>query len=275
MKMSAESEQKLRELLRKKYIIQRMKEINLKRSKELFEAIFEICERGGAITNVGPEYYNSRLDLSDEAMEFVITCIICNIADSINEIVYSNTLPDDEADNKIYEEIESILRYIMMGIVGFSEKNLKMVFFKPVGVPPDAETEARIEKKIKEVRFLIHIGLIKCCKNYDPKDKETQLYISKIRECKDLFLKTQKTESKVPMMNSKQKYKVPVIDLTSEESRRIKNEILEKYKVKEFPAYLQKRLLEDYPNRKFAFLKDRSWNELSPNEKLVFKQNNP
>jgi hypothetical protein len=134
-----------------------MKEFNQK----LLSAIYGICERDGAITNVGPEYYSDFLNIPERGMEALIACIICDRAESINRKLYSNEFGGEE---KLLEYITDFLDMMAQGIVGIGEANGKLVFSKPVGLPPDSKMEKKIDNKIKSSLPIIKKVLLKSCR---------------------------------------------------------------------------------------------------------------
>jgi len=110
------------------------------------EDIFTICERDGSINNIGPDYYKDFLNMSDKALENVITCVINDRVDEINESIFSGKWKSEE---DIFKYIKNILEIIAVGIMGLNEKTGGLVFYKPVGnYPPDEETKEELNKKI-------------------------------------------------------------------------------------------------------------------------------
>jgi len=115
-------------------------------NQKILKAIFEICEREGCINKVGPEYYLDFVNYSDKEMEAVIECIVRDRAHVIRKKVQSSQWNTKE---EVYEFIISHLEMLALGILQFREKDLRLVFYKPVGEPPDEEMERKLDKRIR------------------------------------------------------------------------------------------------------------------------------
>ena len=127
-------------------------------NQNILNKIFEICERDGSITKVSRKYYVNFTEYSDEEMEAVIYCIVCDRIETINGKILSSKW---NTGQEIYDFVFLFLDMLARGILGFREKDLKLVFSKPVGDPPDEEMECKIESKIKSTKPLIDKVLYK------------------------------------------------------------------------------------------------------------------
>lgn len=115
-------------------------------NQNILKAIFEICERKGCFVKVDPEFYQSFVNYSDKEMEAVIECIVRDRAHVIRKKVESSQWNTKE---EVYEFIISHLEMVALGILQFREKDLRLVFHKPVGEPPDEEMERKLDKRIR------------------------------------------------------------------------------------------------------------------------------
>lgn len=115
-------------------------------NQNILKAIFEICEREGYFVKVDPEFYQSFVNYSDKEMEAVIECIVRDRAHVIRKKVESSQWNTKE---EVYEFIISHLEMVALGILQFREKDLRLVFHKPVGEPPDEEMERKLDKRIR------------------------------------------------------------------------------------------------------------------------------
>lgn len=127
-------------------------------NRDILNKIFEICERDGSITKVSRKYYVNFTEYSDEEMEAVIYCIVCDRSETINDNILNFKW---KTGQEIYDFVFSYLEMLARGILGFREKDLKLVFSKPVGEPPDEEMKCKIESKIKSTKPLIDKVLYK------------------------------------------------------------------------------------------------------------------
>ena len=127
--------------------------------KGLLNAIFEICERGGAIKHVGPEHYNAFLNISDKQMETTIYFIVRVSANYINSMIFGGHW---KSDDDLYEYVRLILMLMAKGIMAFEDESMNFVFFKPIGSPPDGEIEQKIDKKIEKSIPLIRSAVLRC-----------------------------------------------------------------------------------------------------------------
>jgi hypothetical protein len=121
-------------------------------NQEILSLIYSACEKSGDTHNVGPEYYNGFLNIGKKGFNFIIECIVRERADYINRQCMSHKWTSDE---EIFEHIMDFLEMLAQGIMCIREKDGVLVFFKPVGPPPDAETEMKIDQKIQSARSLI------------------------------------------------------------------------------------------------------------------------
>lgn len=136
-------------------------------SKLLLKRIFEICEEKGCTVNVGPEYYDEFLNLDiEQDMKGIIECIIRDKANYINEQILSKKWTKEK---EIYEYVMSHLNMMAQGIMCIREEDGKLCIQKPLGDPPDEETEKKITQKIKSTIFLIKRILIENSEKYDKK----------------------------------------------------------------------------------------------------------
>jgi len=133
-------------------------------SKQLRNKIFAICEANGAIQEVNADYYNAFLNGPDEGMEAIISFIVRDQATYINKKVLEEEWVSDE---QIIEHVTSFLRLIFRGSMGFKKDDYKICFYKPVGPPPDKETEMKLDNKIKESIPLIHKVILKVLENQE------------------------------------------------------------------------------------------------------------
>lgn len=124
---------------------------------ELLTHIYRFCEKSGATHNVGPEYYNWFLNI-EQGMERLIECILRDRGDYINRQCLSKKWTNDE---EIYEHVMFFLDLIARGIMCIGEEDGRLGFLKPVGSPPDPETELKIEQKIKSTIPLIEKAVLK------------------------------------------------------------------------------------------------------------------
>ena len=123
-----------------------IKKLMRRYNQKLLDAMFEICEKEGAITEVGPEYYKAFLDMSPKGSEVLIKCIVCESADLINNNVFSGNWTREE---DISDHIGLILDMMSLGIMGVEEEKGHLVFSKPVGDPPNASIQEKLDEKIK------------------------------------------------------------------------------------------------------------------------------
>lgn len=122
-----------------------------KYNQELLNNIYRICEKSGAVKNVDQEYYNNFLNI-EKGMEAIIECILRDRADYIKRQCLSKKWTTDE---EIYEHVMFYLDMIAQGIMCIREEDGKLCFQKPIGPPPDKETEKKIDQKIKNTIPLI------------------------------------------------------------------------------------------------------------------------
>lgn len=178
-----ELKKSLRPILKKKLqakALREMAEGTAKNKRNLWDWMFDICERDGAVTDVGPEYYERFLGIPEKGMETLIACILCDRAESINRKMSTGEWKTGE---EIYEYVIGFLEWIAQGIMGFREKDFKLCFCKPVGDPPDEDTAKKLDAKIRGAIPLMPKVMLKVCKETLTDEKiETILKTLKIKK---------------------------------------------------------------------------------------------
>ena len=144
-------------------------------NKEILEKMFNICERKGAIKNVGAEYYKKFLELSDQEMESLIGYIIIKKCNYMNSKILNNEWEDDK---EIYGYVKSYLEMMALGIMGIGIENDKLCFCKPVGDSPDKRTKEELDIKIQKTNSIIDKVLRKALEEQPDikKDKDSDVF---------------------------------------------------------------------------------------------------
>lgn len=122
-----------------------------KYNSEVMKFIFRICESSGSTCPVNDDDYNDFINLTNKQITAIIKGIIIDRANDFNQMC--NNL--NKSDKNVYDLITTILDLIARGIIKFGEETRKLVFYKPIGNPPNEVMEKKIQKKIEESKPLI------------------------------------------------------------------------------------------------------------------------
>ena len=119
----------------------------IKSSQKIFKEVLKIYDQDGGLTKVGPQYYQAFVNCPGKEMEVIIACIVHDRADFINKNISNGKW---RSDKEIFEFVTLNLEMIALGILEVREKDLRIVFTKPVGIPPDKNMERKLDEKIKK-----------------------------------------------------------------------------------------------------------------------------
>jgi len=146
-------------------------------NKKLIDVMDKILLEEHEVVNlVGPKHYEWFVGISDKLMEIIIQLILKYWVNQFNRKLASEEIEDDE---DVFEFFALWLELIAEGRVAFSEEDMKLVFFKPIGPPPTEELRSRIENKIKNFEPVIK-KVIWSCKRMEESDADYKLRMGSV-----------------------------------------------------------------------------------------------
>lgn len=127
------------------------KEYDRETSRRVTEAAFKLCEESGDIKEVNADFYEGFISIPDEFIIQMICTILANRHDEFMKSLETKW----ETEEEMFSFVKGYLWLIAKGILGFREKDMKFVMFKPVGPPPEGDILERLEEKIDNADELI------------------------------------------------------------------------------------------------------------------------
>ena len=122
---------------------------------EIIQAVDRICEKDGAISKVGPEFYRKFPEFSAKAMNILLKIVIREEANSINSVVFGEKAGTTD---EIVTIVQGTLRCIALGRFKVRE-DYRIGVCKPIGPKPTKEESEAIEARLRSLRDSIIYSL--------------------------------------------------------------------------------------------------------------------
>ena len=119
-------------------------------NRELVETIEMFCREAGGVKDVGPEFYQLFLDLTEDEMRAVIEAVIENLWTNL----YRFCAREAERDEQVLAYPEPYLYLVARGTLGFSDDG-RFAFSAPDGPRPTPDMQRRILARIRADRQLV------------------------------------------------------------------------------------------------------------------------
>jgi hypothetical protein len=119
-------------------------------NRELVGTIEMFCREAGGVKDVGPEFYQMFLDMTEDEMRSVIEAVIDNLWTNLCRLFQREEIEDEE----VLAFPEPYLYLVARGTLGFSEDG-RFAFSAPDGPRPTPEMQRRILARIRADRHLV------------------------------------------------------------------------------------------------------------------------
>ena len=134
----------------------------MKSSEEIRKFVFQKCREKWAVVYVNQEYYEWFLALPDKSFRVIIRLIIRDRVESLNRIVSDGS----KSDSDLINLVKGPLYLISEGVLQFNSETGYLAVFEPLGNSQDADTQARISRKIESLDRLISDVILDLASKY-------------------------------------------------------------------------------------------------------------
>lgn len=134
------------------------------RPRDIIDELEDLCERGGSVAEIGPDYYESFLALTDDEMAFLARAVLSGQAKEAGRILATESVA--KAPDKLIRLAGNVLSVLAIGLARLNHFG-QLRFFKRVGPEPEPDVHEALMEKIANARPIIERAVREFVRQHD------------------------------------------------------------------------------------------------------------